>query len=50
MRATKNRRIVLAARPTGEPIDENFPLEESDIPTLAEGRGCYVWSISRLII
>jgi len=37
MKATKNRRIVLATRPTGEPIDENFRLEETDIPTPGEG-------------
>jgi NADPH-dependent curcumin reductase len=37
MKATKNRRIVLAARPVGEPIDENFRLEESDIPAPGEG-------------
>lgn len=37
MPATKNRRIVLAARPVGEPKDENFRLEETDIPELAEG-------------
>jgi hypothetical protein len=37
MLATKNRRIVLAARPAGEPKDENFRLEETDIPAPAEG-------------
>jgi NADPH-dependent curcumin reductase len=37
MPATKNRRIVLAARPAGEPKDENFRLEETDIPAPAEG-------------
>ncbi len=37
MKATKNRRIVLAARPIGEPTDENFRLEESEIPAPAEG-------------
>jgi NADPH-dependent curcumin reductase len=37
MPATKNRRIVLAARPEGEPKDEDFRLEETDIPAPAEG-------------
>jgi NADPH-dependent curcumin reductase len=37
MKATKNRRIVLAARPIGEPTDESFRLEESEIPAPAEG-------------
>ena len=37
MPATKNRRIVLAARPAGEPKDENFRLEEADIPAPTEG-------------
>jgi NADPH-dependent curcumin reductase CurA len=38
MPATKNRRIVLAARPAGEPKDENFRLEETNIPAPAEGQ------------
>ncbi|MEX3010207.1 NADP-dependent oxidoreductase [Hoeflea sp. TYP-13] len=33
----KNRRIVLASRPTGSPVAENFRLEESDIPQPSEG-------------
>jgi len=37
MKPAKNRRIVLAARPVGEPVDENFRLEESDIPAPGEG-------------
>ena len=37
MPSTRNRRIVLAARPTGDPKEENFRLEETDIPTPAEG-------------
>lgn len=37
MPATKNRRIVLAARPEGEPKDEDFRLEVTDIPVPAEG-------------
>ncbi len=37
MPATKNRQIVLAARPVGEPKDEDFRLEEADIPLPAEG-------------
>jgi len=37
MKPAKNRRIVLAARPVGEPVDENFRLEESDMPAPGEG-------------
>lgn len=37
MSSRKNRRIVLASRPTGEPKDENFRLEETDIPAPGEG-------------
>ncbi len=37
MPSRKNRRIVLASRPTGEPKDENFRLEEADIPAPSEG-------------
>ncbi len=33
----KNRRIVLASRPNGAPVPENFRLEEADIPPLGEG-------------
>ncbi|MCP4318136.1 MAG: NADP-dependent oxidoreductase [Hyphomicrobiales bacterium] len=33
----KNRRIVLASRPTGPPVPENFRLEEVDTPPLADG-------------
>src|SRR5215469_9827249 len=32
-----NRRILLAARPTGEPKDTDFRLEEVDIPEPGEG-------------
>jgi NADPH-dependent curcumin reductase CurA len=35
---TRNRRIVLAARPKGEPADEDFRLEETDIPSSAGGQ------------
>jgi NADPH-dependent curcumin reductase CurA len=35
---TKNRRIVLAARPKGEPKDSDFRLEELDIPAPGEGQ------------
>lgn len=38
MQPTKNRRIVLAARPNGEPKDEDFRLEEGDIPSPSEGQ------------
>ena len=37
MPATRNRRIVLAARPLGEAKDEDFRMEEVDIPVPAEG-------------
>ena len=34
----RNRRIVLAARPTGAPREDNFRLEEVDVPALAPGQ------------
>ncbi len=34
----KNRRIVLASRPTGKPTPENFRLEETPLPAPAEGQ------------
>ena len=37
MPSGKNRRIVLASRPQGEPTDSNFRLEETDIPAPHEG-------------
>jgi NADPH-dependent curcumin reductase CurA len=37
MLVAKNRRIVLAGRPAGEPKDENFRLEEVAIPATGEG-------------
>jgi len=37
MPPTRNRRIVLASRPFGQPRDENFRLEENDITEPAEG-------------
>jgi NADPH-dependent curcumin reductase len=37
MPVTKDRMIVLAARPTGEPKEEDFRLEETDIRALGEG-------------
>ncbi|SDZ83489.1 NADP-dependent oxidoreductase [Microbulbifer marinus] len=33
----KNRRIVLASRPEGAPTDENFRLEETELPQPGEG-------------
>jgi NADPH-dependent curcumin reductase CurA len=33
----KNRRIVLASRPKGEPLESNFRIEEPDIPAPAGG-------------
>jgi NADPH-dependent curcumin reductase CurA len=37
MQRTVNRRVVLAARPTGEPKDSDFRLEETDGPSPADG-------------
>jgi NADPH-dependent curcumin reductase len=34
----KNRRVVLAARPNGEPLDENFRMETVDLPVPVEGQ------------
>lgn len=36
--ATQNRRWVLASRPHGAPVAENFRLEEQPIPELTEGQ------------
>jgi NADPH-dependent curcumin reductase CurA len=38
MSANKNRRIVLAARPEGEPKPEHFRLEAADIPEPKDGQ------------
>jgi len=38
MAAQKNRQIVLASRPEGEPRPENFRLVESDLGTAGEGQ------------
>ncbi len=38
MREKPNRRIVLAARPQGEPRDEDFRLEAVDLPLPGEGQ------------
>ena len=38
MTATVNRRIVLAARPNGEPGAEHFRLEEAPLPNFERGR------------
>ncbi|WP_370246584.1 NADP-dependent oxidoreductase [Nocardioides sp.] len=35
---TTTTRIVLAARPVGEPQDSDFRLEQADLPALAEGQ------------
>jgi NADPH-dependent curcumin reductase CurA len=35
---TKNRRILLASRPNGEPAEENFKLLEADVPRPAPGQ------------
>lgn len=34
---TKNRQVLLARRPEGEPVAENFELAESEIPTPGDG-------------
>ena len=34
----QNRRIILAARPQGEPRDEDFRLEVKDLPSPGEGQ------------
>ena len=34
----RNRRWVLASRPHGAPVPENFRLEEDDVATLGEGQ------------
>ncbi len=38
MHPTRNRRIVLAARPQGEPKDTDFRLEEAQVPAPGEGQ------------
>lgn len=38
MQTAKNHRIVLAARPNGEPKDEDFRIEEVDIPSPGDGQ------------
>ena len=35
---TSTRRIVLAARPHGEPTDDDFRFEEVDLPEPADGQ------------
>lgn len=37
-RPTVSRRIVLAARPNGEPVDSDFRMEEVPIPALTDGQ------------
>jgi NADPH-dependent curcumin reductase CurA len=32
LEATRNRQIILASRPNGEPSEENFKLTETEIP------------------
>lgn len=34
---TKNRQVLLASRPDGEPVAENFDLAETEIPTPGDG-------------
>ncbi len=35
---SKNHRVALAARPSGEPKDEDFRFEETDLPSIASGQ------------
>lgn len=35
----RNRRWVLASRPHGAPVPENFRLEEDEVASPGEGRG-----------
>ncbi len=37
MSTEKNRRIVLASRPNGEPLADNFRMEEAGIPSAGDG-------------
>lgn len=46
---TQNRRWVLASRPHGAPVADNFRTEEQPIPAPAEGRCYYAPYGSRLI-
>lgn len=41
----RNRRWVLASRPHGAPVPENFRLEEDDIATPGEGTGVTAHSL-----
>jgi len=36
--AARNRQVLLASRPTGEPVPENFQIVESDIPVPGPGQ------------
>lgn len=45
----RNRRWVLASRPHGAPVAENFRLEEDDVATLAKVRFYCVRFFSRSI-
>src|ERR1017187_5701496 len=38
MTAEKNRQIVLASRPSGEPTPDNFRLVETEVPELGSGQ------------
>ena len=37
MKVIKNKRIVLASRPVGEPKQSDFRIEEVELPELKEG-------------
>jgi NADPH-dependent curcumin reductase len=38
MQPTKNRRVVLAARPKGEPKDSDFRMEQAEVPSPGDGQ------------
>jgi NADPH-dependent curcumin reductase CurA len=38
MTAGKNRQILLASRPRGEPVPDNFKLVETDVPEPSPGQ------------
>ena len=38
MTATRNRQILLASRPTGEPTPDNFRLVEAEVPEPGPGQ------------
>ena len=43
----RNRRWVLASRPHGAPVPENFRLEEDDVATPGVPGPVYAWTYER---